>query len=291
MEKTQCLIVTAYKNAEMLRQLLADSLPYCRCYVHVDRKAWEAFAPLQDEFPEVRFLSRYSVNWGSLEHLLAIVDLLKLAAEEPFEYAHIVSGEDYPVVGWAQTAEFFHRQNAIFMDVKPAWEDRIRKRWYTYYWPYVRWKQNYKKPAVRYMNLACVAAQCLTPWLNRKKLGEFTEIYGGLVWGSYPRDAVDYLLTYLDERPEFMKELRSCKIPEELCFHTILMNSPLRSRTTADSRHYGDMSRGNGWGPVYLDIEDLRQIDDSGAYFVRKVKYGSKLLEELRKRQSDAETP
>ncbi|WP_458460877.1 hypothetical protein, partial [Paenibacillus sp.] len=58
----QCLIITAYKSVAMLRQLLRDTCSYCKCFVHVDNKAWNDFSELSKELPEVVFLSKYSVN-------------------------------------------------------------------------------------------------------------------------------------------------------------------------------------------------------------------------------------
>ena len=94
----------------MLRQLLLDTCQYCRCFVHVDQKAWNEFSVLVDEFPETVFISKYSVNWGGLEHLRAIVDLLRCSLKEEYEYAHIISGEDYPVKTGLQFEEFFNNE-------------------------------------------------------------------------------------------------------------------------------------------------------------------------------------
>ncbi|WP_458460876.1 beta-1,6-N-acetylglucosaminyltransferase [Paenibacillus sp.] len=203
-----------------------------------------------------------------------------------YEYAHVISGEDYPTRNGREFEEFFGGKKKIFLDIKSTEKDVRKKWWYKYYWLYTKYRMDYKKPIVRWLNLAFIALQVCMPWMNKRKIGEFTDIYGGLVWGSYPKCVVKYIVDYLKKHPQMLKELEFCKIPEELCFHTIIMNSPYKSNVVQDSKHYGDFTGGNGWGPVYLDIDKIKEIDQSEAFFVRKVKYGSELLEELRKRQA-----
>lgn len=62
----QCLVITAYKSVEMLRCLLETVHEKFWCYVHVDKRKWEKFEGLQNEFTDVYFMSKYNVNWGGM---------------------------------------------------------------------------------------------------------------------------------------------------------------------------------------------------------------------------------
>ena len=120
--------------------------------------------------------------------------------------------------------------------------------------------------------------------LERKKIGDNTEIYHSKVWGIFPRDAIEYVLSYLDNNPKFLRDLRSCKIPEELCISTILMNSDqFRDRIHNRYLRYWRIKPGD-WGSPYLDDSDIKGLEDTDAFWARKVKSGTAVSEYLKKR-------
>lgn len=140
---------------------------------------------------------------------------------------------------------------------------------------------NYKEPWVRCLNLLAVSLQMLIPFLNRKKVGEFDKVYAGFIWGSYPKDSVQYVLEYLKNHPNFWKDLQTCKIPEEMCFQTILMNSEMRNRIVNNNLRYWKFEGGDGSGPVYLNESDFESIVNQNVIFARKVKFDSELRQML----------
>lgn len=139
------------------------------------------------------------------------------------------------------------------------------------------------------LNLIFVGLQVLLPFLNRKKIGDLEEVYWGFEWGSYTREAVVYILDYLGKNPHFMKDLCWCKIPEELCFQTILMQSHMRRLMVNDNKRFWDMGRGDGSGPAYLELSNIDEMEKSGAVFARKVRYGSPVSTYLKKKRMDRE--
>lgn len=63
-------------------------------YVHVDEKSSIVESQLDNK---VYVIKKYKINWGSINHLLAIIELLKIAFEKTREeaYFHIITGQDY----------------------------------------------------------------------------------------------------------------------------------------------------------------------------------------------------
>ena len=113
------------------------------------------------------------------------------------------------------------------------------------------------------------------PPLERKKIGNISEIYHSMVWGIFPRDAIEYVLDYLQQDQKFLNDLRTCKIPEELCISTILMNEPkFRERIHNRYLRYWKIKPGD-WGPPYLDESDIPGLSESDAFWARKVKAGT----------------
>ena len=63
-KKNYCAVITAYKDANMLRSLLRAIHEKMWCFVHVDKKNWDKFAMLEREFPDVHFIQKFRVSWG-----------------------------------------------------------------------------------------------------------------------------------------------------------------------------------------------------------------------------------
>ncbi len=54
------------------------------------------------------------------------------------------------------------------------------------------------------------------------------ELYGGSAWWSFSGEFANYLLDFIDANQKFMDFYRYTWAPDELFFHTVIMNSPFR---------------------------------------------------------------
>ena len=63
-KKNYCAVITAYKDANMLRSLLRAIHEKMWCFVHVDKKNWDIFKKLELEFSDVIFIHDFRVGWG-----------------------------------------------------------------------------------------------------------------------------------------------------------------------------------------------------------------------------------
>lgn len=97
-------------------------------------------------------------------------------------------------------------------------------------------------------------------------------LYKGSNWWSLNRDAIKYVLSYIDNHPEIIKRFKYTLCCDEIFFHTILYNSPLRKKfLVTDNLRYVDWtSNGRGY-PNVLDETDFDKIVSSGKLFCRKV--------------------
>ena len=269
----------------MLRCLLKATHDHFYCYVHVDKEKWKNFEILKKEFDDVSFLHDYVVKWGGQEHLIVILKMLDMSLREDYNYVHIISGEDYPTKPVDEIIAAFDDDDRIYCDYNfVSGKKHHAYRRYCFYWPYTKFSMNYKKPLVRYFNLFCVGMQKCFPILQRNHIGKFQKIYWGFIWGTYPRYAIEYVLNYLKSHREFWKDLSTCKIPEELCFQTILMNSDYKEKVVNNNLRYWNFEGGDGSGPIYLGMEDYSKIEKSNAIFARKIMYDSELREQLERK-------
>lgn len=97
------------------------------------------------------------------------------------------------------------------------------------------------------------------------------ELAQGLVWGSIPRDAFEYCMTYIHDNPEFWEFMTYGHASEEFFFQTILANSDIfEKRISNKNYHYMNRNRKNGFYLGILDLDDYENIVNGEWFFARK---------------------
>ncbi len=274
---SQALVITAYQDFPMLERLIGRFVDF-HVYIHIDKKTVrlhrEQVSALKKKFIQkdnVHFYTRYTVGWGSYNHLLAVLYLLKKVARNDFvTYVHIISGQDYP----ARTiADFsvFDKSRDIYLnhfhlaDTTADIQSRYnQKHWFASILPILG--HFYRRiDSYIFRHFPCPV----------HKIGEFdfNHLYKGLVWASMPLDVIHFICKYsasLRGRM-FLFDLRFCEIPEELFLQTVIMNSTYRDSVQADNLCYSLWKEKNGCIPAILDADDYEDIKNSRAYFCRKI--------------------
>ena len=275
----QAVAVTAYHKFDQLEKLVSILSERFEVFVHIDRKAAGSFAP---PGPRVHCYSEYRVNWGGCNHLRAILFLMREALKDPaVDRVHLISGEDWPVRNPAEIEARYEGRNDI--DILCTRFSKMTEEWYgvcrdwqqLYHWYDVL---DYKKISNKVILKLLLAAQKLLRVDRYRKvpgiLGD-GELAQGLVWGSYPRDAIEYCLRWNREHPELLKFLADGQAPEEYFFHTILSNSPeFEPRITNRHLRYMNWTVKNGSYPGILDMDDFQPIETGDWCFCRKVDLG-----------------
>lgn len=232
--KKQAILITAYKNFDYLCALTEKLVENFDVYVHIDKKSKEHKSIIEKlQFMGCYAISSYSINWGSFNHIRAVIKLMKKSSTKCYLYYHIITGEDVPTKSVSYFNAFFNDNDKIYIEYvnNSEWETR-----YKWYYPFYN-----INPRSR------IYYQVLSPFslglqkklkINRKRIGEFKEIYKGLFYSSLPHDAVKYTLEYIKKNRNFMYSLALTFIPEEFFFQTILLNSPLKDRVVNDCLRY-----------------------------------------------------
>jgi hypothetical protein len=202
-----------------------------------------------------------------------IVGLQAIAAAEPTSHTVILSGQDYPARPTPEIEQFFQQQPGksfvehFALPVVDKWPgehgglDRIRYRYFE--------RINYNTRTLRLPIL-------------RRRFPPGLQPYGGGAWCALSHDAVRYITSFVDQKPDVVRFFRHVKIPDEIFMHTVLLNSPLRDTVVGNDVHYIDWSHG-GAHPKTLGTEDYDRILESGKLFARKfdVRYDSTILDLL----------
>ena len=112
----QAILISAYKDTDYLKRLINFFDKDFEILVHLDKKSKIDPQDIQIN-SNVHVFKKYTINWGSINHLKAILFLLQetLRIDKNISYIHIISGGDIPV---RKLSEFkkFENSNIIYME-------------------------------------------------------------------------------------------------------------------------------------------------------------------------------
>lgn len=277
----QAMIITAYRGFDGLSRMLTALSRHALCFVHVDKKS--GFTPEQmarlNALPGVRAISRYAVNWGSVYHLHALIDLCRMAlGDARVTHLHLISAQDFPCVSAEAFARCFEGDDRIHMQFLTTADYPELAHRYEHY--HCMHRLNYRDMSERAQN-----------WVGR--IDRFQDMlhirrrlsvpHKGLVWLSLPREAARHAVDAPQNR-RLLRRLRYTYIPEEFFFQNAFEGTPWTEKITGDALRFsiwGEPERGT---PALLDERDLPAIDASGCVFCRKVNAGTALYETLERR-------
>lgn len=254
-------VILAHQLPEQLVRLVRRlDTPSAMFLVHIDRRADEAVdravrAGLAG-FDNVVFLRRHALYWGGFGHVRATIEGLDELYRRalPFDYVALLTGQDYPikpVSAIERTLAQTGGRSFMAHDRLPGgWVDGMERitHWHSRRIGVPRgW--HLRLPLQRSLPLRLVP-------------------YGGSSYWWLSREAVDYVRQFLAEQPGFYRFFRHVDIPDEIIFHTILMNSPLRETIVNDELRYVDWTRQPP--PAVFGANDLELLRRSPKLLARK---------------------
>lgn len=253
-------IISAYQRlgqlARLVRRLEGDDTIVL---VHVDRKTdaseYRALVERTKDLSSVVFLERHRCHWGGFGHVRATlkgIDAL-LERRDPFEYAILLTGQDYPIKPLAGIQAFFGRaRGQSFMSYSSL--------------PSASWSPRGGLDRIEYAHLRLWGRHVQSPF--KRSLPAGLRPYGGGAYWCLARAAVEYVADFVARRPDVVEFFRNVDIPDELFFQTILLNSELGATIVNDNLRYIDWTRGRR--PAVLTVADFDALRTSAKLFARK---------------------
>lgn len=271
----QAAVITAYKNFDQLFELVNMLLNgNFKIFIHIDKKQYvetDPFLLKLKEMKNVQLYSEYVIEWGSINHLYAILKLLTVATtDSDIHFIHIISSQDYPVKPLAYYEDLFSSTNkCIYMTTTPLelFNEEVKNRFEQYYFFN---KCDSRNQSIQHKE-KCIQRIQKKLGIKRTKFGKFKSLYKGMVWISAPSEVFRYTLESKKEKNSLLKFLKYCKIPEEFFFQTMIMNSNYRTLVVKDNLRYTVWQEKHGSIPAILDIEDWDNINKTNAIFARKL--------------------
>ena len=272
-----CVLMTAYKDAKTIERIISSLPSDWGVFIHIDKKA-----KISLSIPTVaktNIIKSYNIYWGGFNHVEAFLDLMKLALKDDnkYEYFHLITGQDYPCFT-KELIKTIEEENRINIECFTI----PKQTWTTWEGGYSFFKYvtvsrycDIRKGIGRILN------KILTLFQKKKKnyLPDYP-IYGGSLYGSLPRYAVEHIFNS-DIYEDLKKKLKYSLCAEETFFQTIFMNSPYKSKISNTNYRYMDWKGPNP--PKVLMLSDYPSISSRKYLFLRKIQlsYSDELLEKI----------
>lgn len=276
----QALLITAYRDEANLIRLLrhfsdGDAVNHFRIFVHIDKKSQDLDVGriLSLKIPNVQAVSLYSVCWGSIRHVYAVLDLMRIALRyDDVSYIHVLSGSDVAVRPASWFVERFAKDHETRFN---AGQFRMLDRgnkfdWYCRYWLPSTW--NHRNRFVFLMNLALQKIQKAIG-VNRRHLGGIPRenIWYSHIWASYSSSACRHILEFAETHRPFLRALNLTTVPEEVFFATAIAGTEYASKPSVSYLRYANWDSSRGAVPAVLDERDLSEIKSGEYAFARKI--------------------
>lgn len=234
--------------------------------IHIDERAPDhVFAPLKEyaaSHPEVILTPRIRCYWGGFGIANAMIECVRVAARalHAFDYAILLSAQDYPIKSAVQIDEFLTRnKGSEFIESFPLAKPN---RWTSHSGYYQAMNR------VKYWTFFLRSRTFHLPIARKFPFG--WEPYGGSQWWGLSRDCILYLDNFLQRNPGFVRFFRHVLIPDESMFQSILSNSAFADRIVNNDLRHIDWERPNPKYPRTLEEEDFDILRTSPKLFARK---------------------
>lgn len=254
-------IISAYRQPDQLLRLVARlNTDAATFLIHVDRDAeqgvFDRIVRGSTHTTNMQFLERHRCRWGDFGHVRATlkgIDAI-FADRMDFDYAVLLTGQDYPIKPNHEIKEFFHsNRGRSFMAHFPL--------------PTTEWTNGGLERIERW-HFRLRSRHFAVPL--RRRLPDGLRPFGGSSYWCLSRECVEYIHDFVHGNEAFVEFFRHVDVPDELFFQTIVMNSPHAAAVIDDDLRYIDWKDPDAGSPAILGVEDFPSLKTSAKLFARK---------------------
>lgn len=276
MTQNHAFLIVAHDYPEQLAEIvhLLDA-PNHFFFIHIDKKNANRImnSPcIQDlkQQTNCNIADCVLVNWGGYSQIRATLCLLHMASNAGIKFAfyHLISGQDYPLVPPSVFDNFFQSHpDSSFM----GHHDHPFPQRYKLY--HLNDVMNVSKFGGRWAEKFFCMCQSVASRIHSIRKPLPMPEYKGSNWWSLHEEMFKYLEQFLQENPAYMERFRHTSCCDEIFFHTILFNSPLRNSVVKNSLRYVDWTPKHAGEhlPRILDATDIPELERTKALFCRKI--------------------
>jgi len=267
-------IILAHKNpAQLIR--LVDRLDDGRStfFIHIDlRTTLDSYHESLLARNNIVHIHRISTKWGGFSLAEATLNAMQAVEESGIAFSAIslLSGQDYPIKTNEEIDQFLATSaHSIFLDYFPLpnyrrWDTGGTYRYKKYFFGTSSIPIFFSKS----LNLLSIF---IPPFA--RKLPFHLRPYCGSQWWTMDLYALRYILTYVKKNPKYYNFHKFTFAPDELFFHTILLNAKderIRKSITNNNLRYMRWISVENPHPEILVAADFPQLAASEHFFARK---------------------
>ena len=248
-------------------------------FIHVSKKNEDIKKEITSN--EHIFISDKNITttWGSDELLKAILIMIEsvLSAPPNYEYILICSGQDLLV---KKGLDSFLENNKGKVFIEGQADNKRRRAFLLYKWP-VKYRQlinniNFTRILRRFRIALFIHG---FPFCKKKVSYDVSKLvfYHSFFWCALPREVAEFLLSKSHDS-SFMSIYEGGLTAEEGFLLTIIMNSNYSNRVVFENGKTKSLTFTKPFKnnhPPIIDMEDIKSITDSGAFFARKFNIAS----------------
>jgi hypothetical protein len=264
-------IISAYKYPlQLIRLIQRLNTSSSSFFVHIDKKTDqrtydEIMAGLR-QHSNVHFIKRHQCEWGGFGHVAAtlkgIAEISRTGTSA--DYVILLTGQDYPIKSNDRIYRFFQEHNGrLFLEFFSlptqlwqnrgvvgglerieAWHWRVFKR--HFYFP--------SKPSFPF----------------KRQFPKGFRPFGGSSYWCVPRECVEYIHELAQKNRGFINFFKYVDVPDEILFHTIILNSPFAPMVVNDDLRYVEWPDPSAGSPAILRTADFGKLASSPKLFARK---------------------
>lgn len=275
-------LIIAFGNESHLNSLiesLRTDKADIRFFVHYDRKSTSSSK--RKTGLDVVFIDPIPVWWGGWSQQQAILNLCHESVSRGADWHVLLSGSDYPIRSNADIILELERGREIITLRKGFFPDKPIDRLQYYYFDGFD-RRNKTLKSILYLLIERLLK------LVHKRTIPIDNVYHGTASWALSNDCLSYALRQISDSSNLVKFYKNSRCADESLFHTIIGNSPFRSRAR-NVWVYADWSTKPAPGPITREhIEMITQQHQDEFFFARKFSDSSiDIVEQINKLRLD----
>lgn len=267
------ILLIWHKDIDQLKNLIKLFDEDFKFYIHIDKKSIvpeEEIELLKNYSQVVGIYQKYRINWGGINVLKAELFLLEeIIKDNSIGYIHFMSGQDYPIKRIKIIKSFFEEYKGTefieYMSLpSEKWEHGTYDR-FSYY----RLNDMIDYRTKRGYNVIEKVIRIQKRIEFRRRIpNQFEHLYGGSNWMSITYACAKYVIESKKEHSCFYNRLKYTFAPDEVYFHTVILNSSFSNKVENNNLRY-IVWNGNS-SPCILNEMHWRKIIACDRLFARK---------------------
>ena len=281
-------LILAHKNPDQLKRLVSVLLNVnSKVFIHIDSKSdVNAFHKAMQELnnQNIVFVKSRNTKWSTISVTEARIDLLKESisiSDWVPDYIVMLSGQTYPIKPLTELFAFLEKNEGVSfiehfslpckilgensgMDRINCYSYSIGNRLITYFPRGFKTTFNIRGKII---NIIMSVFHVFKP---KRKFPSYIKPFYGIDWWVITKDAVEYILDFINAHPDYHKYNRHTKQTCEIYFPSILAGADFKGKLVNNSLHFMLWESQGSGHTANLTENNFNQIIKSDAFFARK---------------------